>query len=182
MLLYLFQLLEPFYSGFGVVQYLTLRAILGALTALVISLWLGPLMIRRLSFYQIGQQVRDDGPQTHLIKMGTPTMGGALILVSIGATTLLWGDLGNRYIWIVLVVTLLFGAIGWVDDYKKLVLRNSKGLGARSKYFWQSVVGLGAAVLLYSTAQIPAETELVVPFFKDLTPELGLVFIFWPMA
>jgi len=177
MLLYLFQLLEPLYSGFSVVQYLTLRAILGALTALVISLWLGPLMIRRLSFYQIGQQVRDDGPQTHLIKMGTPTMGGALILVSIGATTLLWGDLGNRYIWIVLVVTLLFGAIGWIDDYKKLVLRNSKGLGARSKYFWQSVVGLGAAVFLYSTAQIPAETELVVPFFKNFSPELGLVFI-----
>ncbi|MEO7557795.1 MAG: phospho-N-acetylmuramoyl-pentapeptide-transferase [Gammaproteobacteria bacterium] len=177
MLLYLFQQLEHLYSGFSVVQYLTLRTILGALTALVISLWLGPIMIRRLSFYQIGQQVRDDGPQTHLIKMGTPTMGGALILVAIGATTLLWGDLSNRYIWIVLVVTLLFGAIGWVDDYKKLVLRNSKGLGALSKYFWQSVVGLGAALFLYFTAQIPAETELVVPFFKNFAPELGLVFI-----
>ena len=177
MLLYLFQSLEHLYSGFSVVQYLTLRAILGALTALVISLWLGPLMIRRLSFYQIGQQVRDDGPQTHLIKMGTPTMGGALILVSIAATTLLWGDLSNRYVWIVLVVTLLFGGIGWVDDYKKIVLRNPKGLSVRAKYFWQSVVGLGAAVFLYSTAQIPAETQLVVPFFKNFAPELGLGFV-----
>ncbi|MEO5702943.1 MAG: phospho-N-acetylmuramoyl-pentapeptide-transferase [Gammaproteobacteria bacterium] len=177
MLFYLFQSLEGLYSGFNVFQYLTLRAILGALTALVISLWLGPVMIRRLSFHQIGQRVRDDGPQTHLTKSGTPTMGGALILVAIGASTLLWGDLGNRYVWIVLVVTLLFGMIGWVDDYKKLVLRNSKGLSARSKYFWQSVVGLGAAVFLYSTAQIPAETQLVVPFFKNFAPELGLIFI-----
>jgi phospho-N-acetylmuramoyl-pentapeptide-transferase len=177
MLLYLFQSLEGLYSGFSVFQYLTLRAILGALTALVISLWVGPLMIRRLSFHQIGQRVRDDGPQTHLTKSGTPTMGGALILVSIAATTLLWGDLSNRYVWIVLVVTLLFGMIGWVDDYKKLVLRNSKGLSARHKYLWQSLIGLGAAVFLYSTAQIPAETQLIVPFFKNFAPELGLVFI-----
>ncbi|MEO5573246.1 MAG: phospho-N-acetylmuramoyl-pentapeptide-transferase [Gammaproteobacteria bacterium] len=177
MLLYLFQSLEGLYSGFNVFQYLTLRGILGALTALVISLWLGPVMIRRLSFHQIGQRVRDDGPQTHLTKSGTPTMGGTLILVSIAATTLLWADLSNRYVWIVLIVTLLFGAIGWVDDYKKLVQRNSKGLSARHKYLWQSVVGLGAALFLYFTAQIPAETQLVVPFFKNFAPELGLVFV-----
>ncbi len=177
MLLFLFQSLEGLYSGFSVFEYLTLRGILSALTALVISLWLGPVMIRRLSFHQIGQSIRDDGPLTHLSKTGTPTMGGALILVSIAATTLLWGDLSNRYVWIVLVVTLLFGMIGWIDDYKKLVLRNSKGLSARHKYFWQSVIGLGAAVFLYTTAELPAETQLVVPFFKNFAPELGLVFI-----
>lgn len=177
MLLWLFQYLEGFYSGFNVFQYLTLRTILGVLTALLISLWLGPTMIRRLSFYQIGQQVRNDGPQSHLSKSGTPTMGGALILMSIAASTLLWADLDNHYVWIVLTVTLAFGAIGWADDYKKLVLRNSKGLSARNKYLWQSLVGLGAVLFLYANAELPAETQLIVPFFKDVSLELGVLFV-----
>lgn len=173
MLLYLADYLEQFHSGFGVFQYLTLRAILGALTALVISFIVGPSMIRRLNHYQIGQTVRDDGPETHLQKAGTPTMGGALILVAIAVSTLLWSDLDNHYMWVVLTVTLLFGAIGWVDDYKKLVKKDTKGLAAPYKYFWQSVVGLGAALVLYSMASTPAETQLIVPFFKTVAISLG---------
>ncbi|HKJ10067.1 MAG TPA: phospho-N-acetylmuramoyl-pentapeptide-transferase, partial [Gammaproteobacteria bacterium] len=168
MLLFLAEYLTKYYSGFNVFQYLTLRAILGVLTALVISFIVGPFMIRRLSQYQIGQQVRSDGPQTHLTKAGTPTMGGALILVAIVITTLLWADLRDRYIWVVLLVTLLFGIIGWIDDYRKLAKRNSKGLSARTKYTWQSMVGLGAALYLFLTAQTPAETNLIVPFFKQV--------------
>ena len=177
MLLYLTDYLAQFHSGFGVFQYLTLRAILGALTALVICFVVGPSMIRKLSHYQIGQTVRDDGPETHLIKAGTPTMGGALILVAVATSTLLWSDLGNRYMWVVLVVTLLFGVIGWVDDYKKLVKQDSRGLIARYKYGWQSLVALGAAVYLYASAEVPAETQLIVPFFKDVALELGLGFV-----
>jgi len=177
MLLYLTEYLTQFHSGFGVFQYLTLRAILGALTALVISFIVGPAMIRKLSQYQIEQIVRNDGPESHLAKAGTPTMGGALILVAITISTLLWSDLENRYTWVVLGVTLLFGVIGWVDDYKKLVQRNSRGLIARYKYFWQSVVALGAAVYLYQYAQSPAETQLIVPFFKDVALEMGLGFV-----
>lgn len=182
MLLYLADYLEQFHSGFGVFQYLTLRAILGALTALVISFIVGPSMIRRLNHYQIGQTVRDDGPETHLQKAGTPTMGGALILVAIAVSTLLWSDLDNHYMWVVLTVTLLFGAIGWVDDYKKLVKKDTKGLAAPYKYFWQSVVGLGAALVLYSMASTPAETQLIVPFFKTVAISLGpfyLVVVYW---
>jgi phospho-N-acetylmuramoyl-pentapeptide-transferase len=170
-------LTENFYRGFNVFQYLTLRGILGVLTALFIALLVGPFMIRRLSRYQIGQQIREDGPQSHLSKAGTPTMGGALILVAIAVATLLWADPRNRYVWIVLGVTLAFGAIGWVDDYRKLVLRNSKGLSARSKYFWQSCAGLAAALLLYYTAQTPVETQLLVPFFKNVALELGWLFV-----
>ncbi|HEY5719457.1 MAG TPA: phospho-N-acetylmuramoyl-pentapeptide-transferase [Gammaproteobacteria bacterium] len=177
MLYHLSEYLVGWHTGFNVFQYLTLRAILGVLTALLISLLVGPEMIRRLGRYQIGQQVRDDGPQSHLVKAGTPTMGGALILVAIGVSTLLWADLGNRYVWIVLGVTLLFGAIGWVDDYRKLVLRDSRGLPARWKYLWQSVVGLAAAVLLLVTAQGPGETQLIVPFFKDVAIDLGWLFV-----
>ena len=177
MLLYLTEYLSQFYSGFSVFQYLTLRAILGALSALLISLLLGPYMIRKLSVHQIGQFVRDDGPESHLSKAGTPTMGGALILVAIGISTLLWADLNNRYIWVVLLVTLMFGAIGWVDDYRKMVKRQSEGLKARSKYFWQSVAGLGAAVFLYATAELPVETQLIVPFFKNVAIPMGLGFI-----
>lgn len=173
MLLYLTDYLSQFESGFGVFQYLTLRAILGALTALIISLIIGPSMIRRLDRYQIGQVVRDDGPESHLHKAGTPTMGGALILVAVAVSTLLWSDLTNHYMWVVLLVTLLFGVIGWVDDYKKLVKKDSRGLAARYKYFWQSVVGLGAALVLYSTASSPAETQLIVPFFKEVVISLG---------
>ena len=177
MLYYLAQYLEHYYTGFNVFHYLTVRGILGVLTALVISFLVGPLVIRKLTSYKIGQNVRDDGPQTHLTKAGTPTMGGALILVSIGLTTLLWADLENRYIWVVLGVTFLFGAIGWVDDYKKLVKGDSRGLSARYKYFWQSVGGLGAALFLYHTAQTPGETELLVPFFKHVAIPMGGFYI-----
>jgi len=145
MLLYLSEYLSQFHSGFNVFQYITLRAILGVITALGIALLVGPSMIRHLSFRQIGQVVRTDGPESHLSKSGTPTMVGALILVAIAISTLLWADLNNRYVWVVLVVTLFFGIIGFVDDYIKLVRQDPKGLVSRYKYFWQSVVGAGAA-------------------------------------
>ncbi len=177
MLLYLTEYLAQFHSGFNVFQYLTLRAILGVLTALVISFVVGPLMIRRLNHYQIGQTVRDDGPESHLCKAGTPTMGGALILVAIGISTLLWSDLGNRYVWVALLVTFAFGAIGFVDDYKKLVQQNPRGLIARYKYLWQSVVGLSAALFLYYTAENPVETQLIIPFVKDVVIELGFGYV-----
>jgi phospho-N-acetylmuramoyl-pentapeptide-transferase len=173
MLLDLAEYLMQYHSGFNVFQYLTLRSILGVLTALVISFVVGPMLIRKLSVYRIGQSVRADGPQTHLSKAGTPTMGGAMILVAVATSTLLWADLSNRYIWVVLVVTMVFGAIGWVDDYRKLILKNSKGLSARAKFFWQSVAGAGAAVFLYMTAHVPIETQLIVPFFKDVAINLG---------
>tara|TARA_R110002111_G_scaffold184610_6_gene250445 strand:- start:1252 stop:2334 length:1083 start_codon:yes stop_codon:yes gene_type:complete len=173
MLLYLSEYLSQYHSGFNVFQYLTLRSILGVMTALGIALIVGPTMIRRLSFKQIGQVVRDDGPQSHLSKSGTPTMGGALILVAIAISTLLWADLSNKYIWVVLIVTLLFGVIGFIDDYIKLVRQDPKGLASRYKYFWQSVVGAGAAIFLYMTTSVPAETELIIPFFKDVIIPLG---------
>ncbi|MFZ0469705.1 MAG: phospho-N-acetylmuramoyl-pentapeptide-transferase [Thiogranum sp.] len=177
MLLYLSDYLAQYYSGFNVFQYLTLRAILGVLTALIISFIVGPVMIRHLSFRQIGQQVRNDGPESHLSKAGTPTMGGALILVAIAVATLLWADLGNRYIWVVLMVTLAFGAIGWVDDYKKIVYGNSRGLSAWSKYGWQSLAALTAGLYLFYTAESPAETQLIVPFFKDIALPLGAWYV-----
>jgi len=177
MLLYLTEYLTQFHSGFNVFQYLTLRAILGVLTALLISLLVGPLMIRRLSHYQIGQMVRDDGPESHFSKAGTPTMGGALILVAIGVSTLLWSDLGSRYVWVALLVTFAFGAIGFMDDYKKLVQRDPKGLSARQKYLWQSVAGLAAALFLYYTAKAPVETQLIVPFVKDVVIDLGFGYV-----
>jgi phospho-N-acetylmuramoyl-pentapeptide-transferase len=177
MLLLITEYLEQFYSGFNVFQYLTLRAILGTITALVLSLIIGPSMIRKLTSYKIGQQVRDDGPQTHLSKAGTPTMGGSLILISIAISTLLWSDLDNHQMWGALTVTLLFGLIGGIDDYKKLIYGNSKGLSAKAKYFWQTVFGLGAAVLLYQLADTPIETSLIMPFLKDVVIEMGWFFI-----
>ncbi len=177
MLIFLAELLSQFEPGFAVFQYLTLRGILGVLTALMISVLVGPVMIRRLRHYQIGQSVRDDGPKSHLSKAGTPTMGGALILIAIGISTLLWGDLSNRYVWITLIVTLIFGAVGWVDDYRKVVEKNSRGLPARWKYLWQSVGGLGAALVLYLGASSPVETILIVPFFKEVAIEMGLFYI-----
>ncbi len=177
MLVLLFEWLTTFHTGFNVFQYLTLRAILGVLTALFLCFFIGPLMINRLRFHQIGQQVRSDGPQSHLSKAGTPTMGGALILVAIAAATLLWADLRNHHVWVVLAVTLAFGAIGWVDDYRKLIRKNSKGLSAREKYGWQSLVGLLAAVALFVIADTPVETQLIVPFFKTVAIDLGLFFI-----
>lgn len=173
MLLYLTDWLSEYDSGFSVFRYLTLRAILGVLTALIISFLVGRPMIRRLRRYKIGQTVRDDGPQSHLSKAGTPTMGGALILVAVGVATLLWADLSNHYVWVVLLVTLACGAIGLVDDYKKLVLKDPRGLAARYKYLSQSVVGLAAAVYLYSIADAPAQTALLIPYFKDVSIQLG---------
>ena len=175
MLLLLSQWLAEDIRAFNVFNYITLRAVLATLTALLISFVVGPTMIRKLTAYKIGQSVRDDGPKTHLTKAGTPTMGGALILVSIVVTTLLWADLRNRYVWVVLVVTIGFGVVGWIDDYRKVVHRNPKGLSARAKYFWQSVIGLAAAVYLATTAAVPAQTELIVPFFKQIAYPLGIV-------
>jgi len=169
--------LTEFHSGFNLFQYLTFRTILGVLTALVISLMVGPGMIRYLSKYNIGQSIRDDGPESHFSKAGTPTMGGALILISIIISTLLWSDLGSRFVWIVLFVTAGFGLIGWVDDYKKIVFGNSKGLASRYKYLWQSVVGLTAAFILFSTAQLPIETQLIIPFVKSLVFDLGWMYV-----
>ena len=165
-------------SDFNVFVYITLRGILGALTALAISLLLGPSFIRRLVKKQVGQPIRKLGPESHFSKAGTPTMGGALILFSIVVSTLLWADLSNRYIWTVLLVTLAFGVIGWIDDYRKLVLQDSAGLAARWKYLLQSIIGLGAAVYLYATVQSPAETGLIVPFFKTVVIPLGVGYIF----
>ncbi|HEX5539228.1 MAG TPA: phospho-N-acetylmuramoyl-pentapeptide-transferase [Methylophilaceae bacterium] len=159
--------------AFNVFNYITLRAVLATLTALAISFLVGPALIRKLTQYKVGQSVRDDGPQTHLIKAGTPTMGGALILVAISISTLLWADLHNRFVWMVLITTLGFGIIGWVDDWRKVVHRNPKGLSARAKYFWQSLLGAGVACYLFFTATTPAETELIVPFFKHLILPLG---------
>jgi phospho-N-acetylmuramoyl-pentapeptide-transferase len=173
MLLLLTEWLAEFESGFSVFRYLTLRGILAVLTALVISFVVGPAMIRRLTWYKIGQTVRDDGPQSHLSKAGTPTMGGALMLVSIGIATLLWADLSNRYVWLVLLVTVGCGAIGLVDDYRKLVLKDARGLASRYKFLGQSIVGLGAAGYLYSIAASPAETALLVPYLKDVSSQLG---------
>jgi phospho-N-acetylmuramoyl-pentapeptide-transferase len=176
MLLEIAQWLAKDIRLFNVFNYITLRAVLACLTALAISLILGPYVIRKLTAYKIGQSVRDDGPRSHLTKAGTPTMGGALILLSIGITTLLWGDLENRFLWVVLLVTLAFGGIGWVDDYRKVVHRNPKGLSAKAKLFWQTVFGLGAAGYLAWTGQhIPALNELIVPFFKMVAYPLGAV-------
>jgi len=167
------KLLSVHYTGFHVFSYLTLRAILAVMSGLSLSLLVGPMMISRLSRYQIGQVVRDDGPRSHLPKAGTPTMGGALIIVAVAVSTLLWADLRNRFVWITLGVTVGFGIIGFCDDYLKLVVGNSRGLTARWKYLWQSVLGLLAAVLLYRTAQVPAETDFFVPFVKSVSVPLG---------
>lgn len=177
MLLYLTEYLSHYYHGFHVFQYITLRCILAALTALVIALFVGPVMIKNLCKHQIGQPIREEGPKSHFCKAGTPTMGGALILVAIALSVLLWGNLSNRYVWVVLIVTLGFGIVGWVDDYRKLILKNSVGLLSRYKYFWQSVIGLGAAIFLYLTARFPVETQLIIPFFKYAVIELGAFYI-----
>ena len=177
MLLWLADYLSQYYSPFSVVNYLTLRGIFSVLTALLISLMAGPMVIRHLNRLQMGQSIRSDGPQSHLAKAGTPTMGGSLILISIFVSSLLWADLSNHYVWVVMVVTLLFGLIGWIDDYRKVVEKNPRGLPARWKYFWQSVVGLAAVIFLYNSVQTSAELELIVPFFKDVAIYLGPFFI-----
>ena len=175
MLLELARWLAQDIRGFNVFNYITLRAVLATLTALTISFVVGPSLIRKLTEYKVGQSVRDDGPQTHLVKAGTPTMGGGLILIAIAVSTLLWADLTNRFVWVVLITTLGFGVIGWIDDWLKVVYRNPKGLSAKAKYFWQSLIGVGVAVYLFHTASTPAETELIVPFFKQLVLPLGVV-------
>jgi phospho-N-acetylmuramoyl-pentapeptide-transferase len=196
MLVLLAERLEQYARAFNVFGYITLRAVLATMTALVISFVVGPRMIQWLAHMKIGQSVRDDGPQTHLAKAGTPTMGGALILVSIAVTTLLWGNLTNRFVWVVLLVTVGFGAIGWVDDWRKVVHRNPKGLPARTKFLWQSVIGLVAAVYLAFSVSAPDNTQfvrllsawvgsgfnidlspkanLIVPFFKTISYPLGV--------
>jgi phospho-N-acetylmuramoyl-pentapeptide-transferase len=196
MLLELAQWLAKDIRAFNVFNYITLRAVLATMTALTISFVLGPSLIRWLAAKKIGQSVRDDGPQTHLIKAGTPTMGGALILISLGIATLLWGDLSNRFVWIVLIVTFGYGAVGWVDDWRKVVYRNPDGLSARAKYFWQSVVGIVAAVyIVFSisapnnekviqlvfewiqsgfTLELPSKANLIVPFFKEVSYPIGM--------
>ncbi|MFD1006947.1 phospho-N-acetylmuramoyl-pentapeptide-transferase [Oceanisphaera ostreae] len=177
MLVWLAELLTPYFSFFNVFSYLTFRAVISILTGLFVCLWLGPRLIRRLQLLQIGQVVRNDGPESHLSKSGTPTMGGLMIIISIFVTVLLWARLDNPYVWIVLFVLGAFGAIGFVDDYRKVVRKNTDGLVARWKYFWQSAAALVTALLAYWVAQDPAQTQLVVPFFKDVMPQLGLFFI-----
>ncbi len=179
MLLELFAYLSGLYGGFRAFEYITMRAILAALTALVISFLFGPWVIRRLGQYKIGQQVRSDGPQSHLAKAGTPTMGGALILLSVVLSSLLWGDLRNRYLWTVLLVTLGFGLVGGIDDWLKLRYGNSKGLSARAKFLGQSVFALAAAGYLYHIAAGPAETALLIPVFKDVVIPLGVWYLPW---
>ena len=173
MLLELAQWLAKDIRAFNVFSYITLRAVLACLTALIITFLIGPALIRRLTAYKVGQAVRDDGPRSHLTKAGTPTMGGALILAAITLTVLLWADLQSRLIWIVLWVMLGFGAIGWIDDYRKVVAQNPKGLSARAKFFWQSVIGVIAACYLAFYTNLPAQTEFIVPFFKQLAYPLG---------
>ena len=177
MLVWLSDFLMQFDSNFAVIQYITVRGIFSVLTALGVSLVIGPYMIRRLNYHQIGQVVRDDGPETHFSKAGTPTMGGALILVSIAMSTLLWSDLSNHYVWIVLLVTMLFGAIGWVDDYRKVFEQDPTGLSPRWKLFWQFLIGTGAAIILYNSALGSIETDYIVPFFKDVALDFGIFYI-----
>ncbi len=196
MLLELAQWLARDFRGVNVFNYITLRAVLATMTALTISFVFGPMVIRWLTAKKIGQSVRTDGPQTHLVKAGTPTMGGALILLSLGVSTLLWADLSNRFVWIILIVTFGYGAVGWVDDWRKVVYRNPDGLSARAKFFWQSVVGLVAAIYIaFSisapnnekvlelfitwvgsgfTMELPTKTDLIVPFFKSVSYPLGI--------
>ena len=177
MLIWLADWLTQFESGFNVFSYLTLRAILSTLTALLIAIIIGPKMIRWLQRMQIGQTVRTDGPESHLSKSGTPTMGGLLILAAIVISVLLWADLTNTYVLVTLFVVVTFGIIGFVDDYRKVVRKDSKGLIARWKYFWQSVIALCVAFYLYSSAQTMEETALLVPFFKEVLPQLGILYI-----
>jgi phospho-N-acetylmuramoyl-pentapeptide-transferase len=177
--MYLAGLLEPLDSGFRVFQFLTFRAILGVLTAMVFSFVFGPWMIRKLTFHQIGQYVRDDGPASHLVKAGTPTMGGALILAAVVFSTLLWANLANIWVWLALLVTIGFGMIGFVDDYRKLKFGNSAGLTVRGKYGAQSLVGLLAGIWLYFGAQSPVQTSVLIPMLKHVAVPLGAGYIIW---
>lgn len=177
MMVWLSENLAQHFHFFNVVQYLTLRAILSTLTALLIALVIGPFMIRYLSRYHIGQVIRHEGPKSHFSKAGTPTMGGALLLIAMITSTLLWADLHNRYIWLILLVTIGFSLIGFLDDYLKLVLKHSKGLAGRKKYLLQSIIGFLCAGYLYYTAKTPEEINLIFPFFKNVVWHLGPFYI-----
>ncbi len=177
MLLTLADWLSQYDSFFQVFRYLTLRAILSVLTALMIALFVGPTMIRRLTVHNVGQTIRELGPESHFSKAGTPTMGGALILVAVTFSVLMWANLSNHYIWVLLGVTIAFGAVGFWDDYKKISLGNSAGLSAKAKFLWQSVIALVAAIVLFKAATIPAETQYIIPFFKDVMLDLGVGYI-----
>lgn len=176
MLYWITQQLQLHHHGFRVFQYLTFRSILAAITALIVGLLLGPATIRWLRNLQIGQMIREDGPQTHLAKAGTPTMGGVLILLSVTISCLLWGDLQQVALWVVLLTTLAFGAVGFIDDYRKLVLKNSKGMPGRWKLFWQSLITLIAIIFLYFSKSLPVNSEITIPFFKSLFLNLGIFF------
>ncbi|WP_028080043.1 phospho-N-acetylmuramoyl-pentapeptide-transferase [Solimonas soli] len=179
MLYHLAEFLKQYVSGFNAFTYLTLRSVLGVLTALMFCFSFGPWLIERLYRFKFGQPVRSDGPQTHLKKTGTPTMGGVLILGAIAVSTLLWADLRSRFVWFALIVTLAFGAVGFADDYIKIKYKDPKGLPARKKYFWLSLVGFGVATLIWWTAKSPAETTLIFPFIKNVSISLGIFFIPW---
>ncbi|MDD9195255.1 phospho-N-acetylmuramoyl-pentapeptide-transferase [Aliivibrio sp. S3MY1] len=177
MIIWLSNFLEQYFPFFRLFEYLSFRAILSIITALSISLWMGPKLIRWLQNLQIGQVVRDDGPESHFSKRGTPTMGGIMILTAISVTVFLWADLTNPYVWAVMFVLLGYGAVGFVDDYRKVVRKNTDGLIARWKYFWQSAIALVVAFALYAYGKDTTATQLVVPFFKDIMPQLGLTYI-----
>jgi len=177
MLNWIFEQLAVHFSGFNVFRYITFRAICGIVTAMVVCFLAGPRLIYRLDRLQISETIRSDGPPSHHSKMGTPTMGGLLILSSIALSTLLWADLSNRFVWVALLTCLAFGVIGWFDDWKKLSNKDSRGIGARNKFIWQSLIGLAAGSVLFWTAQGPSETQLIVPLFKDVALNLGFGFV-----
>lgn len=177
MLVWLAELLVQYNTAFNVVSYITFRAIMALLTAMGIGLWIGPKVIRRLQILKFGQEVRNDGPESHFKKRGTPTMGGVMILAAIGVSTLLWADLRNSYVWFTLFVLFGYGAVGFVDDYRKISRKNTDGLIARWKYFWLSAIALVAVFGMYAVGKDTAATQLVVPFFKDVMPQLGLFYI-----
>ncbi|AZR82640.1 phospho-N-acetylmuramoyl-pentapeptide-transferase [Thiomicrospira sp. S5] len=173
MLIYLTDYLAQFISGFGVFNYITMRTIMSVLTALIISFIIGPRVIRWLIRLKVGQSVRLDGPESHLVKSGTPTMGGVMILFSVSIAVLLWGNLSNHYLLIATLTMLGFGIIGFIDDYQKVVYKDPNGMRSRTKFFWQSVIGLVAAYSLYALAKVPAETQLLIPYMKDTFIYLG---------
>ena len=177
MLVWLAEFLVKYSTVFNVVSYISFRAIMALLTAMAIGLWIGPKVIIRLQILKFGQEVRNDGPESHFKKRGTPTMGGVMILAAVGVGTFLWADLRNPYVWFTLFVLFGYGIIGFVDDYRKIVRKNTDGLIARWKYFWLSVVALAAAFGMYAVGKDTAATQLVVPFFKDVMPQLGLFYI-----
>ncbi len=174
MLVYLTEYLQQYISGFGVFSYITMRAIMSVLTALTLSFLVGPAMIRWLTKLKVGQAIRQDGPQTHLIKAGTPTMGGTMILFSVAVAVVLWGDLTNHYLLVITLSMLSFGVIGFIDDYKKVVYKDPNGMRARTKYLWQSIIGFATAYTLFALASVPAETQLLIPYMKDTVIELGM--------